>query len=69
MKDVQCYELFGGIALKDHAFSFQLYITMRIKSQNWFAFSTDENFETLERSLISDAWEMFAALLIEKYVI
>ena len=21
MKDVQCYELFGGIALKDHAFS------------------------------------------------
>ena len=23
MKDVQCYELFGGIALKNHAFSFQ----------------------------------------------
>ena len=22
MKDVQCYELFGGISLKDHAFSF-----------------------------------------------
>ena len=22
MKDVQCYELFGGIALKNHAFSF-----------------------------------------------
>ena len=22
MKDVQCYELFGGIALKYHAFSF-----------------------------------------------
>ena len=21
MKDVQCYELFGGIALKNHAFS------------------------------------------------
>ena len=25
MKDVQCYELFGGIALKDHAFSFFKY--------------------------------------------
>ena len=24
MKDVQCYELFGGIALKNHAFSFSL---------------------------------------------
>ena len=22
VKDVQCYELFGGIALKNHAFSF-----------------------------------------------
>ena len=22
MKDVQCYELFGGIALKNHAFAF-----------------------------------------------
>ena len=25
MKDVQCYELFGGIALKNHAFSYILY--------------------------------------------
>ena len=25
MKGVQCYELFGGIALKNHAFSFSLY--------------------------------------------
>ena len=24
MKDVQCYELFGGIALKNHASSFNL---------------------------------------------
>ena len=23
MKDVQCYEIFGGIALKNHAFSFK----------------------------------------------
>ena len=37
--DVQCYELFGGIALKNHAFSFSFFIsfsfhfslTMRIK--------------------------------------
>ena len=27
MKDVQCYELFGGIALKNHAFSFSLLST------------------------------------------
>ena len=25
MKDVQCYELFGEIALKNHAFSFSLW--------------------------------------------
>ena len=25
VKDVQCYELFGGIALKNHAFSFFFY--------------------------------------------
>ena len=26
MKDVQCYELFGGIALKIHTFSFSFFI-------------------------------------------
>ena len=25
MKDVQCYKLFGGIALKNHAFSFSFF--------------------------------------------
>ena len=25
MRDVQCYELFGGIALKNHSFSFSLF--------------------------------------------
>ena len=25
MKDVQCYELFGGIALKNHTFSFHFF--------------------------------------------
>ena len=25
MKDVQCYELFGGISLKNHAFSFHFH--------------------------------------------
>ena len=28
--------------------------TVRKKSQNWFAFSTDENSETLESSAIDD---------------
>ena len=28
MKDVQCYELFGGIALKNHAFSFFFLLTL-----------------------------------------
>ena len=31
MKGVQCYELFGGIALKNHTFSFSLDIYVRIK--------------------------------------
>ena len=26
MKDVQCHELFGGIALKNHAFSFSIVV-------------------------------------------
>ena len=46
MKDVQCYELFGGIALKNHAFSLHLFEeqlsmqrlvethTIKIKSQH-----------------------------------
>ena len=29
MKDVQCYELFGGIALRNHAFSFSLGVRRR----------------------------------------
>ena len=33
------------------------------KSQNWFAFSTDENSETLESSAINDGRSMFAMLL------
>ena len=28
MKDVQCYELFGGIALKNHALSFFIFIML-----------------------------------------
>ena len=31
MNDVQCYELFGGIALKNHAFSF---LTIKIKNDD-----------------------------------
>ena len=31
MKGVQCYELFGGIALKNHAFSF-FFISIKVMS-------------------------------------
>ena len=31
MKGVQCYELFGGIALKIHTFSFSFFIVENIK--------------------------------------
>ena len=34
MKGVQCYELFGGIALKNYAFSFFHMITTRIELWN-----------------------------------
>ena len=30
MKGVQCYELFGGIALKIHTFSFSLHILITV---------------------------------------
>ena len=30
VKDVQCYELFGGIALKNHAFSFLVFSSFRL---------------------------------------
>ena len=32
MKDVQCYELFGGIALKNHAFSFFSFSVLSAKN-------------------------------------
>ena len=31
VKDAQCYELFGGIALKNHAFSFISLCMLRMK--------------------------------------
>ena len=40
-----------------------LSITVRKKSQNWFAFSTDENSETLESSAINDGRSMLAMFL------
>ena len=36
MKDVQCYELFGGIALKNHAFLF-----------SFFSFSLCDNYAVI----------------------
>ena len=38
MKDVQCYELFGGIAFKNHAFSFFSFIYIYILKDR---FATD----------------------------
>ena len=40
---------------------------MRKKSQNWFAFSTDENSETLESSAINDGRSMLAMFLTVLY--
>ena len=37
--------------------------TVRKKSQNWFAFSTDENCETLESSAIKERKSMLAMFL------
>ena len=34
MKDVQCYELFGGIALKIHTFSFSMQIKSLAQGEN-----------------------------------
>ena len=39
--------------------------TVRQKSHNWFAFSTDENSETLESSAINDGRSMLAMFLTE----
>ena len=37
------------------------------KSQNWFAFSTDENSETLKNSAINDGRSMLAMFLTVLY--
>ena len=38
VKGVQCYELFGGIALKNHTFSFSYYVLMYLKTYpDWLA--------------------------------
>ena len=44
-----------------------LSITVRKKSQYWFAFSTDENSETLERSALIDGRSMLAMFLTVLY--
>ena len=41
--------------------------TVHKKSQNWFAFSTDENSETLESSAINDGRSMLAMFLTVLY--
>ena len=44
-----------------------LSITVRIESQNWLAFSTDENSETPESSAINDGRSIFAIFLTVLY--
>ena len=44
-----------------------LYSKVRKKSQNWLAFSTDENSETLESSAIKDGRSMLATFLAVLY--
>ena len=39
------------------------YLVVRKKTQNWLAFSTDENAETLETSAIKDGRSMFQTVL------
>ena len=41
MKGVQCNELFGGIALKNHAFSFSFFISYKIICVDNLVFITD----------------------------
>ena len=41
--------------------------TVRKKSQYWFAFSTEENSETLERSALNDGRSMLAMFLTVLY--
>ena len=41
--------------------------TVRKNSQNWLAFSTDENVETLESSAIKDGRSMLAMFLTVLY--
>ena len=43
------------------------YLVVHKKSQNWFAFSTDENSETLESSAINDVRSMLAMFLTVQY--
>ena len=44
-----------------------LIITVRKKSQSWFTFSTDENYETLECSAVNDGRSMLAMFLTALY--
>ena len=57
MKDVQCYELFGGIALKNHAFSFSKtstnYNTQQHKNVLAARYATSKNSVTSSKDSIN----------------
>ena len=52
MKGVQCYELFGGIALKNHTFSFSIAVTC-VPAEREMAFGgTNQTFDPYKMGII-----------------
>ena len=51
MKDVQCYELFGGIALKNHAFSFHFIFIYEINEMTYTENSIFQHYSQLNGHL------------------
>ena len=55
MKGVQCYELFGGIALKNHAFSFfNIWLDIclyRMKMSGFYYMKIVHNYRNLRQNL------------------
>ena len=69
VKDVQCYELFGGIALKNHAFSFHFFfnkdkVIARVKATKFLGIHINENLSWMDHiSYISNKLSKSIAIL------
>ena len=63
MKDVQCYELFGGIALKNHAFSFSIIIISISQRYAW------GRYERLCKDFLSPGFRSYARLVLCHHVL